>query len=305
MGIYTVRGKIDNESLGFTYAHEHMQINLSKIKGDDDTNFNDVDAVIEEMKVLKSLGVKSIIDVTNRGMGRDLEKISHISEQSGINVILCTGFYKEPYLPSECYEGTTKAISSIMINELMNGIEDSGIKAHLIGEIGSSKDVMTPVEEKIFTAAARASLETGAPITTHTTLGTFALEQIKLFEQMQVNLRKVIIGHLDLKCDRDYHLRIADKGVNLAFDTIGKLNYESDEVRAQHIVHLIERGHLGQVILSQDITRKSHLKRHGGIGYQYLVESFLPMLLKMGVSEAQIKAMTIENPLRILNRGIL
>jgi phosphotriesterase-related protein len=45
-----------------------------------------------------------------------------------------------------------------------------------------------------------------------------------------------------------------------------------------------------------DITRKSHLKALGGIGYAYLVDSFLPALKKAGVSEGALTNMLEKNP---------
>lgn len=49
-----------------------------------------------------------------------------------------------------------------------------------------------------------------------------------------------------------------------------------------------------------DITRKSHLKKWGGLGYAYLFETFLPQLLEYGLSEEQIDMLLIDNPDRIL-----
>lgn len=44
-------------------------------------------------------------------------------------------------------------------------------------------------------------------------------------------------------------------------------------------------------MLSMDITRKSHLKKNGGLGFCYLVESFIPQLLESGISKTQIEQM--------------
>jgi phosphotriesterase-related protein len=98
------------------------------------------------------------------------------------------------------------------------------------------------------------------------------------------------------------HLRIAQTGATLAFDTIGKINYASDEARVKHIKGLIERGHVGQIVLSQDLTRKSHLKKFGGIGYCYMLDEFLPKLREAGVEEEQIMQMLVKNPVRVLDR---
>lgn len=300
MFVTTINKKINENELGKTYIHEHLKIDLSSQKKDLDTKFDNTGLVIDEMKVLKNKGIDTIVEVTNRGMGRDIEAMKKIADESGINVIVSTGFYKEPYLPQYVYEMEDKELSKILIKDILDGIDDSKVKAHLIGEIGTSKDIISPIESKVFKIAAIAHRETGRPISTHTTLGTMALEQLSILKEYSVDMSKVVIGHLDLKCDLDYHLRIAETGCYLAFDTIGKIKYESDENRIKHIKELIKRGHINQIMLSQDITRRSHLKINGGIGYTYLVDNFLPKLLKYGVSQKQIDIMMINNPKEFL-----
>ncbi len=302
MAIYGIGGEIRPGQLGKTYMHEHLYLDLSRIKGDPDTHYNATDLVIEEMKQLKAKGISTIVEVTNHGMGRDLERMQRIVKESGIQVVVSTGFYKDPFLPAAALSQPVGELVKMMIRELDEGIEDSGIRAQLIGEIGTSKDQMTEMEAKVFEAAARAHRETGAAISTHTTLGTYALEQLEFFKGFGVDLEKVVVGHVDLRCDVETHLRIAQTGATLAFDTIGKVNYASDEARVTHIKGLIERGHVEQVVLSQDLTRKSHLKENGGIGYCYMLEEFLPKLRAAGVKETEIQQMLENNPYRILDR---
>ena len=300
MDIWTVGGPISENELGRTYIHEHLSIDLSHIKKDDDAKLNDIEGIVNELKELKKSGIDSMVEVTNIGMGRNIDVLIDIWKKTGINIIPSTGFYKEPFYPEEIYSLDYKDISKIIIDEIKKGINDTGIKAHVIGEIGSSKDVITDMELKLFKAGIYAHLETGNPIFTHTTLGTMALEQIALFKDYRVDMSKVLIGHLDLKCDYDYHLNIADTGCFLGFDTIGKENYEKDEIRIAHIKRLIEKGHMDQIVISQDITRKSHLKKNGGIGYSYITEVFIPKAISYGITERQIDHILVKNPKRLL-----
>lgn len=302
MSIQGVQGTITPENLGKTYFHEHLYLDLSRIKGDPDTHYDAIEQVIEEMKNLKNLGISTIVEMTNHGMGRNLKQIMRVSLESKMQIIMSTGFYKEPFLPEAVFKSTVSELVKRLKHEITIGIEGTSVRAQVIGEIGTSKDVMMPMEAKVFEIAARTHMETGAPIVTHTTLGTYGVEQLEYLSQFGVDLSKVVVGHVDLNCEKDYHLKIADKGAVLAFDTIGKLNYAPDEIRARHIAHLIERGHIDQIVLSQDMTRKSHLKVNGGIGYGYLVEVFLPLLSAEGVGNESIRKMLEENPKRILMR---
>ncbi len=298
MTIFTVTGRISAQDLGRTYIHEHLYLDLSRIKNDEDTRFDDVEAVTAE---LRDSGLDSLVEVTNLGMGRNVEILRRISEQAEINVIASTGFYKEPFLPDEIYHLDEREMAKIIIGEITRGIGSTGIKAHVIGEVGTGKDEIRPMELKVLKASIRAHLETGHPIFTHTTLGTMALEQLDLFAAHNADPGKILIGHMDLNCNRDYHRQVAQSGCYLGFDTIGKLSYESDEVRIDHIKYLIEQGHVEQIVLSQDMTRKSHLKKHGGIGFNYLQEVFLPQAQKKGIKEEHLRQMLVDNPRRLLS----
>ncbi|MGL4988537.1 MAG: phosphotriesterase-related protein, partial [Cetobacterium sp.] len=87
------------------------------------------------------------------------------------------------------------------------------------------------------------------------------------------------------------------------FDTIGKNSYLPDRVRAEFIKELCNLGFENKIILSVDLTRKSHLKKNGGIGYSYLLETFVPMLKEIGVEDRFLEKMLVENPNTILRIG--
>ncbi|MBL4934302.1 TatD family hydrolase [Clostridium sp. YIM B02515] len=283
---------------GITYIHEHITIDLSGIKQDLDCRLDCEKETIEEFIRLKKQGTANVVDVTNRGMGRNIEYALRVQEASGINIIFSTGYYKEPFLPEEVYRLSEKELSRIMCNEILHGIEGSSVKAELIGEVGTSLNRITEMEEKVLEAAARTHCEVGKPISTHTTLGTVALEQINLFKKYRVDLNKVIIGHVDLSGDIEYILRIIDSGVYVAFDTVGKINYMPEEKRLEMLKEICRRGLSDRVMMSMDITRKSHLKNQNGLGYDYLLNSFIPYIKENGISQEHIDLMTKYNPVK-------
>jgi len=106
---------------------------------------------------------------------------------------------------------------------------------------------------------------------------------------------------VDLSGDVEYILGIIRQGVNVAFDTIGKINYQSDELRVEMLKRICEEGLSHKVLLSMDITRKSNMLFKGGIGYAYLLDNFLPSLRKAGVKDEEIRNMTEKNIMRIFS----
>lgn len=284
---------------GITLMHEHTSIDLSRIKGDDDTNLNCKEATIKEFSELYDYGVRNIVDVTNMGMGRDPEYVREVAEKSGINIIQSTGFYKEPFLPDFVYDMDIDELADLIAKEIEEGIEDTGIKAQVIGEIGTSKDKIEAMEEKIFMASIKAHKKTGAIISTHTSLGTMALDQADMFIKEGVDPAKVVIGHQDLCGNLDQIKKLINLGFYVSFDTIGKNNYFPDVTRAEYLLDLQENNMLDRIFFSMDITRKSNLKYKGGIGYTYLFTDFIPLIKKSGISQESIDKILIYNPRRI------
>lgn len=284
---------------GYTLMHEHITIDLSKVKGDNDCVLDCFDETVSELKKLYGFGVRNIVDMTNKGMGQNPKYVLKVEKETGIKIINSTGYYKEPFFPSEVAEKSVEQLAEIMIHDLMTGFENTTIQAGMIGEIGTSKNKWEETEKKVFDAAVIAHKKTHKPIYTHTTLGTLAKEQAQYFIDNGIDPTKIIIGHIDLTQDLELIKEVLKLGVFVGFDTVGKNNYFPDTKRIEFLMDLEKTDLIRQVVLSEDLTRKSHLEFKGGIGYSYLFETFLPQLRSAGFKEESIDQMLILNPLKI------
>jgi len=85
------------------YAHEHVTIDLSGVKNTLDCRLDEFEKTVEEFRALHDRGVRTIIDQTARGMGRNIPYAQAVGEASGVRIFHATGFYKAPFLPEECY----------------------------------------------------------------------------------------------------------------------------------------------------------------------------------------------------------
>lgn len=284
---------------GITYAHEHIPIDRSEVIEDEDALLDSQQLVIQELKELYKKGVRNIVEATCRGIGRNVAYAQKVATETGINIVQATGWYQSAFLPIEVYQLSVTQLAEMMIKDITIGIKNTDIKAGVIGEIATTKNRWTEQEEKVFNAAVIASKETHTPIMTHTSIGTLGHEQVEFFQKKHANLSKIIIGHVDLTGNPNYVLEMLKTGINVEIDTIGKNNYMSDAKRVDIIKAAQDAGFTDQIVMSMDITRKSHLKANGGIGYSYLLDSFIPELKAGGVTEGFINKMLVENPQRI------
>jgi phosphotriesterase-related protein len=309
----TVLGPIAPSELGITASHEHLFAKATSNRKDPDTSLREMDTALEELLAFKRAGGESIVDVTTIDMGRDVNSLTELSIAAGIHIIASTGFYKDNYspdgektthtwdvFPEELRHASVTKLADLFIGEVREGVTATKVNVGIIGEIGTSYNQILDDEEKVFRAAARANRETGVPISTHTTLGTMGAEQIKILKEEGANLGHVVLSHMDLINDTDYHLELARQGVFLGFDTAGKEQYQSDLTRIDLIRKLVDQGFEDQIVISCDIGRRSLLKKYGGRGYVYLLEKFVPQLESAGVTRSIIQKFLIDNPQRLL-----
>lgn len=300
--VRTVKGDIKKEALGVTMCHEHIALDLSPVRGDTDSTFDDRALITEELLKLKELGCDAVIEVSCNDMGRDVLSLRDYSEATGLHIVASTGFYLESYHPDFVKESDVKDIARLFVREISKGIDDTGIKAGVIGEVASGKDGMAESEKKVLSAAAMAAAELGCAVTTHCQLGFLALEQSKLLQSFGMAADKIVLGHLDLADDMDYYKRVLETGVNIGFDTCGKYTYLPDEKRADNLVRLLELGYGSKIMLSNDISRISYLTKFGKFhGYTAVLGLMRKLLEERGVSYDEMKPMLVDNPARIFD----
>jgi predicted metal-dependent phosphotriesterase family hydrolase len=306
--VQTVLGPIEPDALGFTLPHEHTQIALWHIESRWDywQLTRDEPVILGELARFREAGGTGLVDLTLPGVGRDPLWLAGLARASDLHVVMGCGWYRTAYYPAEARidRRSTDDLADELVREATDGVGDSAIRPGIIGEIGTDKPWISPAEERVHRAAARASRRTGLAITTHAVLSAVGLAQLRVFEEEGVDPARVVIGHADSYPVLDHYLAIVERGANIEFDFLGMSFTPVEKLGEDRVIELLcdllGRGHAERILLSQDVCHDSQLKRYGGNGYVYLVETFLPRLRAAGVSEAEITTMTEANPRRIL-----
>lgn len=338
--VRTVLGPIRPDKLGSTLMHEHVPIvDWSELYEAEPGPLDPVRAEmlsksVEHLKAFQGSlgelpGPGAIVECTPIRVGRYPELLREIARQTPVHIIACTGFWGEglaaqhPWATKLAMEKDgVRKIADLYVREIIQGMEDphapvgakfTDVKAGIIKCATSA--YLRPVEKRCHLAAARASIETGAPITTHTTNGG-GLEQAQLFLREKVPASKIIIGHQGNRDDREhddaheYHRRIVETGCYIQFDRVGGAAYKPAKI-AQQIKRLIDSGHGSQILVSHDaavyVYTDFTAQQKNADGWDYKAPDYtivtaqlIPELLKLDVSAADVRKIMVENPARVL-----
>jgi phosphotriesterase-related protein len=309
--VETVLGPIDPADLGWTLPHEHTAIALWHIANRWDywELRRDEPLILEELAAFKEAGGGALVDLTLDGVGRDPAWLAGLARASGLHIVMGSGWYRGAHYPAEALvdRRSVDSLADEIVRDATEGVGETGIRAGIIGEIGTDKPWLSAQEERVHRAAARAARRSGLAITTHAVQSTVGLDQLTVFEAEGADLTRVVIGHADSNPSLDYHLAIVERGATVEFDFLGMtftpLERHGEGQIVDTIRELLSRGHVDRILLSQDVCHDSQLRRYGGNGYAYLAETFLPRLRAAGVGEAEIRTITVDNPRRLLTIG--
>ncbi len=300
MQVMTVLGPIAPAELGVTQTHEHLVLNLKRASHRLDALQNNEQLITDEVTLFREAGGRTLVDLTNRGMGRDTHAMRRIAEATGLHVVAGCGWYRQQHYDESIDRTPTNELAAEIVNDLTVGMDGTDIRAGIIGEIGCEEDYLTAAEERVFRAAARAHKQTGAAINTHAMGYPVGLPQLDLLQEEGVDPTRIVIGHCDHYLSLEYHEAIVKRGAYVAYDNWGNLNSYPDHLKLPLLLELLRRGYERQLLLSTDTTLRGHLHAFGGHGYDHLLVKILPQLRAAGVGEEQIHIMLVENPARLL-----
>jgi phosphotriesterase-related protein len=350
--VQTVTGGIDRSAVGLALPHEHLFIDMKNyfvepedpafrdhafgpitlnnlrwvrynhLSSRDNLVLNDEDLTISELSLFKKFGGKTIVDATPINLGRNPEGLRSLSEKTGVNIVMGTGYYiEQSYTPDmQMDERSESKIAQTLIEDIVHGADGTAVRAGVIGELGCSWP-LTENERKVLRGAALAQQETGVAITIHP-----GHDESAPFEIMQVLTKagadptRVIMGHLELTIpigSRTTRAKLAETGCYLQFDQMGiselqmylyrswlpgmpYMDIANDGIRMNEIRELIEAGFLDRILISSDVCLKTCLAAYGGPGYAHIPEVSIPMMHDKGFPETEIRKITEENPAKAL-----
>ncbi|GIW41787.1 MAG: phosphotriesterase [Candidatus Binatia bacterium] len=305
-----VLGPIDTADLGFTLMHEHVLVaNWSMRMAFPDWIDREahVERAVREVRSAKERGVRTIVDLTPINLGRDIHVIREVAEKAEMQIIAATGFYwtEEPFFLG----WDADRLVEILVRDITHGIQGTDAKAGII-KCATDEPGVTPTNRKLLQVAARLHRATGVPISTHTHVQSLTgLAQQDVFEEEGVDLRRVVIGHCGDTEDLDLLERILRRGSFVGMDRFGLDMILPTEKRVSVVAELCRRGWAGQIVLSHDACCHIDWAPPGLLeaavprwNFRHIPDDVLPALRKEGVSEEDIRTMTVDNPRKIFEQ---
>jgi phosphotriesterase-related protein len=289
--------------------HEHLSMKSSRAMANpNEPHFtDDVDMMIEEVRIAGKEGVGCIVDGGHPDMYRNIDALKRIAKESGVPIVASGGYYMQ-----RTYPAALKAQSADQIAEQLIA-EAKSQNLGAFGEIGQEGGVLTAEETKVFQAVGKVQARTGLPIFTHNAYtGTrqpanpvpkdAGLRQLDVLEAAGAQAQQVAIGHMCCLDDpkAEIGIQIAKRGAFVGFDRVTIQQIIPDASRAAMIMAMVDAGYANNVLISSDFYNGASTKNKGGNGVAQAWTVFAPMLRKAGLPEATLHQIMFDNPRRFL-----
>ena len=312
--INSVLGTLDTADLGFTLMHEHVAVSSAGIS----QNYVELlgagfmDRIVNGLTQAKQGGIDTIVDATTLDLGRDVTVLAEASRLSGVNVIAISGWWLE--IPRFLIGVSADQFAQLFIREIQEGIAGTDIKA---GILKAASDIagVTPGEESILRGVARAPLQTGAPIMLHSySPGQVGMQQLAILKEEGVNPGRVKMDHSNDTTDVEYLIWLLEQGCYLGLDRYPGRNV-SPLARTKTMKALIDAGYANRLLPSHDwssvwvvaaenpLMSQEEREARNPHGYLYMKKVVFTQLREMGVSEATLNSLCVDNPRNFFEGG--
>ncbi|NUU15779.1 phosphotriesterase-related protein [Cellulomonas humilata] len=316
--VHTFRGPVSTADLGTTLLHEHvfvrdheLEVNLPDPEWDPAAM---VAAAVDGLRRAHALGVRSVVDLTVPGLGRDVALVAQVAARSPVHLLASTGWYAPSALPVTfgvrgpglLIDGPDP-LDALFVRDIEQGIAGTGVRAAML-KIVLDRAGATPDVLRVLAAAAAAHRRTGVPVTVHTDPATHrGREALELLGRHGVDPSRVILGHSGDSEDVDELRALLDSGATIGMDRFGMEHVLPDDRRVRTVLALLRLGYADRMVLSQDaafysrVTPPSWRRAHAPHWHlENLPRRVLPMLRAGGATEEDLHQMLVANPARLL-----
>ena len=328
--VITAAGPVHPRLLGRVLMHEHLNSDIydwekdaliTEEQPDEERRQYLLADAVPHLKRCAEFGCHAIVDCTMPPWRAWPTVYREVTEQSRVNMIMSTGFYRQVEIGRYWVKSVEESIwpfvlhapveelADYCIAEIVEGIHGTDIHAGII-KLGTSAPEMTDAEVKTFRAAARAQIATGVAITTHCTQLGAESTQLQLLADEGVDLNRVIIGHTaahlgDPDC-RKVCLEWMRRGANFLPTNLDVRNPTRWQPLINAIHEVFDAGSGDRLSLGLDSGYCSESGPFAPVTFMppppfaYMFTDVLPAFWELGLTAAEEEQMLATNPQRVL-----
>src|SRR3954468_5384187 len=148
--VQTVQGPVDAGELGTVLIHEHVRFRDEAVAANWPSRYDadaELTAALEAVGAARDRGVRTIVDPTAMFGGRDVHFMARVAEQTGVQIVACTGIYTYDYLPHYFENRSEDQIADMFVEDIETGIQRSELKAAFLKCAADAQGVMEHVEK--------------------------------------------------------------------------------------------------------------------------------------------------------------
>ena len=315
--VETVTGPIDADELGTTLIHEHLVFRDEAVLAqwphagtvkeveppesvDDEGAF---EAALGSARAVLERGGKTIAEPTGMFGGRDVRFSRRVAEETGLQVVPCTGIYTYDYLPPYFTFRDEDAMADLFVHDIEEGIQGTDVKAAFL-KCAADEPGLTPNVEKVHRVMAHSRPASGT-----------GPRQVDIFLEEGVQPERIQVAHTGDTDDLDYIEGLLRTGVYIGMDRYGLEIFLPMERRNATVTALLERGWAERMFLSQDFCATldwyppevGRQMMEAGAAKDWsmtlVFDLVIPALREAGMIDEQLETMMVENPKRWLSAG--
>ncbi|TWP33175.1 phosphotriesterase family protein [Leekyejoonella antrihumi] len=342
--VQSVLGPVPAGELGIVLPHEHLFNDLSSLAAApaypstrvlvdqrvgprwqhllrqdpyccrDNVRAKEPERVEGEVDAFRAVGGRTVVDATGSpAIGRDPVRLRRLAEATSTHIVMGTGAYLETFEGTRITARAVDQQTESILADLDHGVDDTGVRAGVIGEVGVSP-LYTRAESASLRAAAIAQVERPTVgLNIHLPgwqrRGHEVLDLV--LAECGVAPGKVALAHSDPSgADPAYQRSLLDRGVRLEFDMIGlDITFPGEGAApsvvqtADAVTDLVRDGFGSQLLLSHDLFLKQMWIANGGNGLVFVPTIFRDLLRSRGLAEDILDSLLVANPAEWLTGG--
>lgn len=134
---------------------------------------------VEKLRAVAAAGVRTIVDPTVDGLGRDVARVARVNAQvPELNIVVATGAYTHSDVPHYfAYRGPAldpslpEPLVDLVVRDIREGVQGTGIRAAFL-KCAIDAHGLLPGVERVMRAVGAAHLQTDVPVMVHTHPGS-------------------------------------------------------------------------------------------------------------------------------------